>query len=405
LGYIWPEKKPGVEDLIAASEDRMKAWVHGRINEYDRDFLKNKLGGLRKNMTEYIHAKGKGERHTWMDTCLGQFNDAQGYFTKKNYTAGTLCLAFEVATMHLTLLRERVTFKQEIFGDEGNLDYFKRALKETIAEYQNFVQYVGIPGEMRWREDMMDRSHSGYDSIGQEVSTIRDHATREVHQFAKSANRGQGGDQKVLFRYYEKQALNSYEMALKSNIGDPAQLWTLLEPEQANAQPIALDRVTWVGPCTGLLQKKNNEHGAFDEHYNEDRTGTIKKIVVREYNEVDYIKVYYEGHEGSGTGNEKGGEEHVIDVPAGVFIQSVETWWDWELSGIQFNFTNGKSTGRLGNRTNMGKHHEIVSYPGHRLCGIRVYGVYGKKCAMSFAFSPRPDYYSTLVPASSTAGA
>jgi delta endotoxin, N-terminal domain len=391
MGYIWPEKKPGVEDLIAASEDRMKAWVHGRIAEYDREFLKNKLGGLRKNLTEYLNAHGPKERQTWMDGCLMLFNEAQGFFLKKNYTAGTLSLAFDLATMHLALLRERVVYKREIFGDEGNLDHFKKALKDTITAYQRFVQEVGIPGEMAWREDMMEIQYSGVDAINQESHLVRDHATREVHLFAKSANRGMGGDQKVLFRYYKQQALNSYRVALQSNIGDPALLWTLLDPDQAGSRPIPLDRVVWIGPCTGLISKKNNEHGANDNEVREDRAGIIKKIYVREYNDVDYLKVFYEGHEGNGVGNAQGGVEHTLELPAGVFIQRVETWWDWELSGIKFDFTNGNSTGKLGDRKGMGHHYQTASYPGHRLSAVRVDG---RKCAMWFGFSPRPDYYN-----------
>jgi hypothetical protein len=388
MGYIWPEKKPGVEDLIAASEDRMKAWVHGRIAEYDREFLKNKLGGLRKNLTEYLNAQGPKERQTWIDGCLMLFNEAQGFFVKKNYTAGTLSLAFDLATMHLALLRERVVYKREIFGDEGNLEHFKKVLKDTIAVYQRFVQDVGIPGEMAWREEMMEIRHSGPDALNQESHVVRDHASREVHAFSKS---GRSGDQQVLFRYYKQQALNSYRAALQSNVGDPAQLWTLLDPDQAGSRPIPLDRVVWIGPCTGLLSKGNNDHGANDRQVREDRAGIIKKIYVREYNEVDYLKVFYESHEGNGVGNPDGGVEHTIELPAGTFVQRVETWWDWELSGIKFDFTDGKTTGKLGDRKSMGRHYQTASYPGHRLSAVRVDG---SKCAMWFGFSPRPDYYN-----------
>src|SRR5262249_47278294 len=35
VGYIWPESKPTVENLISEAEARMRAWVHGQINAYD----------------------------------------------------------------------------------------------------------------------------------------------------------------------------------------------------------------------------------------------------------------------------------------------------------------------------------------------------------------------------------
>jgi hypothetical protein len=94
---------------------------------------------------------------------------------------------------------------------------------------------------MVWREEMMEVRYSGPDALNQEFHVVRDHAIREVHAFTKSANPGMGGDQKLLFRYYKQQALSSYRAALQSNVGDPAQLWTLLDPDQAGSRPIPLD--------------------------------------------------------------------------------------------------------------------------------------------------------------------
>jgi len=390
VGAIWPEMKPKVEDLIQASEERMKSWVHGRIQEYDRSFLENTMGGLRENLTEYLNARSPAQRGQKFNICLAAFNAAKAHFVKKNYTPGTISLTFDLATMHLALLRERVVHPREILGDDTDVENHKKTLKNTIKDYQDFIKNIAIPGEMKWREKMMAITHGGPDIIGQAFTVVRDHATREVHVFTKSANRGQGGNHTVLFEYYKSQALTSYRLALEANIGDPAQLWTLLDPDQANTQPIPLNRVVWVGPCTGLVNKANNEHGASGHLVNEDRPGLVKKILVREYNEIDYIQLFYDDHTGGGVGNQKGGVEHVIDLPDGVFVHRVESWWDWQLSGIKFHFTNGKDTGKLGDRTGMGQHYQVASYPGHRLSTIRVDD---RKSAMWFGFSPLLDYY------------
>jgi hypothetical protein len=391
--FIWPEKKESVEDLIAASESRMKAWVHGQIADYDRSFLTNKLAGLGKNVKAFLTAESHGERKRWLDNCLAMFNDAQGFYVKKNYTPGTLALVFNVANMHLFLLRERVIHNREIFGKDESLDAFKKELKETIDVYQKFVEQIGIPGEMKWREKMMEISETGPDGLNRANSTVRDHATREVHSFGRGINPGQGGDQTVLLRFYKAQALNGYRNALEINVGDPARLWSLLDPDQANSKPIPLDRVVWVGPCTGVTSKAHNEHGATDEGFHEDRPGFIKKMIVREWNEVDYLRFIYESHEGNGAGNPKGGEEHQVAVENGVFVNRIESWWDWNLSGIKFDFTNGKTTGKLGSRTGMGPHYQVASYPMHRLSAVRMYGHQGEICAVSFGFSPLPNYY------------
>jgi hypothetical protein len=398
VSFIWPETKPKVEDLISESESRMKTWVHGQIAAYERQELQNRLSGLRSNLKEYLKAKDPDMRKRKFDICLGFFNYAKDFFIKdkvEKYTAGTISLAFDLATMHLALLRERVVHTKEIYGNElVDLAEYKKDLKETIETYQRFIKDVAIPGEMLWRNEMMEVKDIPADIIGQAATIIRDYSTHEVQGFYKGTGR-YGGDQSVLARYYQHQARHSYLTALEANIGDPAKLWTLLDPDQANTRPIPLDRVVWVGPCTGLVNKSNNEHGATDRVLVEDRSGIIKKIFVREYNEVDFLQFFYEGYDGGGIGNRNGGEAHTIEVPTGVFIERVETWWDWELSGIKFHFTNGTSTGVLGNRTGMGRSYQSASYPGHRLSTIRMEG-HGQgvgKNAISFGFSPLPNYY------------
>jgi hypothetical protein len=405
VGVIWPEKKPTVEDLVKASEDRMKAWVHGVIDEYDRALLKSKVGSLRHNLKEYLDADEQTERQTWLDTCLGQFNDAQELFIGRKYTPGSVGLALDLATMHLALLRERVVKSKEIFGEKKvGIEKHKQALKDALTDYQKFIRDVAIPGEMKWRESMMDIEDFPQDVLGRASTVIRDHVAREVQSFAKGLGARGGGDHTVLVHYYKEQALNSYRAALQSNVGDPALLWSMLDPDREHVLPIPLDREpVWVGPSTGLVYKANNEHGARDHRW-EDRPGRITKIHVREWNEVDFLKFYYEGHEGNGVGNTGGGAPHDVDVPAGKYITRVETWWDWELSGIRFHFSDGTSAGMFGNRTGLGRHYQSASYPNHRLSAVRIEGTPAyqgrpsKINALWFGFSPLPDYYEPKKP-------
>jgi hypothetical protein len=74
-----------------------------------------------------------------------------------------------------------------------------------------------------------------------------------------------------------------------------------------------------------------------------------------------------------------------------VFVNRVETRWDWELSAIKFDFTDGKSTGKLGSRTGMGPYYQVASYSSRRLSTVRFDD---KKSAMWFGFSPMPGYYT-----------
>lgn len=400
VGVIWPEKKPTVEDLVKASEERMKAWVHGVIDEYDRALLKSKVGSLRHNLKEYLDADEQSERQTWLDTCLGQFNDGKELFIGRKYTPGSVGLVADLATMHLALLRERVVKSKEIFGEKKvNIEKHKQALKDAITDYQGFIRNVAVPGEMKWRESMMEIVDLPQDALGRISTVIRDHVAREVQSFAKGLGAGAGGDHTVLVHYYKEQALNSYRAALQRNVGDPALLWSMLDPDREHVLPIPLDREpVWVGPSTGLVYKEHNEHGARHDRW-EDRPGRLSKVHVRAGNEVDFLKFYYDGHEGNGVGNTGGGAPHDVGVPEGKYITRVETWWDWELSGIKFHFSDGTSAGPFGNRTGLGRHYQSAAYPNHRLSAVRIEGSpayrgqHSKINALWFGFSPLPDYY------------
>lgn len=119
LGYLWPEKKPKAEDLIEAAESRMKAWVHGQIADYERKELKINLAGLHENLKEYTNAKSPEARKRWFDTCLAFFNFSKGFFIRESvdqYSPGTISLAFDLAAMHLAMLRERVVHTRDIYG-------------------------------------------------------------------------------------------------------------------------------------------------------------------------------------------------------------------------------------------------------------------------------------------------
>lgn len=114
VGIIWQEQKPKVDDLIEKSEERMRSWVRGQINDLKREDLKNLSDGLVNNLTEYFSAKSPEKRLYWLRNNISHFNVNMPYFTNKNYTVGTVGIGVEIATMHIALLRERVLFADEL---------------------------------------------------------------------------------------------------------------------------------------------------------------------------------------------------------------------------------------------------------------------------------------------------
>src|SRR6185312_1749721 len=147
--------------------------------------------------------------------------------------------------------------------------------------------------------------------------------------------------------YYLAQAKNSYELELRKNVVDVSKLWSLFDPDQEKTHPIALDRVLWAGPLSGLSFMTGNEHDFGFGDVLEDASGQIEEIYVREYNKIDKLQFNFKGRKGHAVGGD-GGEAHTIKVKEGTYLTRIETWWDFDLHGIRFGFSDGSCTGTLG---------------------------------------------------------
>ncbi len=394
IGFLWEEIKPDVDDLITASEMRMKAWVHGQIAQYDRDLLKHFLIGLHTNMDTYIRMKDPASKMEWMNNCLGHFNMSQAFFTKQDYTLGTLAMGFDLATLHISLLRERVLFADQLGIAQVDRPGNAEELTKVIKLYQDFVHKVAIPAELQWRKDQIAVSTSNIDILGGQSIIISDHSVRQVQGFSAHPYGRTSNNIQYQKEIYLRQAASSVEMAMQANVGDPARLWTRLDPSQADSRPIDLDRTSWVGPCSGLIYKKGNEHDA-SKDVKLSTTGRIIGIDIRAANEVDYIRLRYDDGREAAIGAPQNGRPNSVELPDGVYVTRVDTWWDWELVAIQFYLSDGTKTAQFGNDKKTGYHHQVASLEAHMMTGIQLEGSHAASVgsAMSVAFQPAPGFY------------
>jgi hypothetical protein len=388
VGFIWPEKK---EDLIKESEERMKKWVRGQIDALSRTFINDTLKGLRDNLVDYSKMIDQQLRMGAYENAVAAFGREKYHFLRGTYVPGTISMIADFFSLHLALLREQVAHTKEIYGDRKvNPGDFKEKLKNTIKEYQDYIEKVALPGELKWRDEQIDREPNKGRS-GYPVSYyLRDRVTRQIHSFSYTGrNQLKQGPPEVCVNYYIAQAKNSYELELRKNVVDASKLWSLFDPEQENTKPIPMDRVIWAGPHAGLSFMVGNEHDfAYNDHV-ADTPGQIEEIRVREYNKIDRLQLRYKSRDGNAIGG-NGGEAHNIPVKDGNPITRVETWWDFDLHGIKFDFKDGSTTNRLGNRRNGGKFHQIASYPDHYVSAIKI----GKRLhELHIGFSPMPNYY------------
>lgn len=388
VGFVWPEQKP---DLIKESEERMKQWVRGQIESYDTTTLRTTLEGLKKNLVTYSHAQDQEIRSQHYIDIVNAFDRVQPAFLKKPYTRGTIGLIGDVAPLHLALLREQVVFTKDIYGDRKvDLGSFKARLNEAIKEYQDYLENVALPEELKWRDSQIDREPNKGRSNFPVAYYLRDRVTRQIHYFSYTGrSQLKQGPPEVCVNYYIGQAKNSYELELRKNVLDPSKLWSLFDPEREKTQPIPMDRVIWSGPLAGLSFMIGNEHDFAFGDVAVDSPGKLKEIYVREFNKIDKLQFKYKDHNGSVVGGD-GGEPHNINVKDGVFVTRIETWWDFDLHGIKFDFSDGSSTGRLGNRGNGGKVHQTASYTNHYVSAVKI----GKRFQeLQVGFSPMPNYY------------
>jgi hypothetical protein len=390
LGFLWSEEKT---DLVAASEQRMKQWVQGRFEDYDRQFLQAKLSGLRRLLDEYRNASDIPERARWFDASLGACEQALPFFTEREFTPGTSALATALGTIHLTLLRERVVHPNELFDDKHvNMENFRKSLKNTLKTYQDYILNVAVPGELKSRQERIVETYFGKTQSAGPIF-LRDWATREVHRFrfSSQANSNRIQDQSVCVKYYREQAEGSLARQLQENVVHTALLWTLLDPDQQNTHPLPLDGMTWSSALAGLGYMYGNTHL---HDYNDavvKKTGRITEITVFEDGAIHGLG--FKGTEHSSDHNvSTKGRKHAVKVPANAFLTSIETWFDYELFAIKFHFSDGTSQGPFGTPAR-GKVHQTAEFPLHHITAI---GIGQRMQELRCGFTPFPDYYERL---------
>lgn len=376
LDKIWPSGD-SVDDLIKASEERMKAWVNGQFAAYDRKLLSNIFAGLQSNLKEYVRATqgtNREQKATWQTACIQAFNGLQNLFTNPLDHVGVLPLAREFAFAHIEILRDRVEFATEIYGEGVNQSGFADTLSETIARYQKYFLETACPAVMAWRRDQIAIHNP--EGIGGNPHFRLIDTGREVKG---DIYRG-GRDVAEQYRAYY---LNEIDIHLQENIRDVVQAWSLRDPKTAGKDPLPKNRVTWIGPV-GISQWNflDNQHGFPLNQGLRSVQSPIVHILIKHGVIVDFIWVRDGGSQYEGTkrrglmvGNDKGGAKAQFQVPAGQYIRAVDTYWNYTCMAIEFHYTNGTSSGRFGLGDNRPSHKHQATYGGdHILQSVAIYG-------------------------------
>jgi hypothetical protein len=396
VSLIWPDPE-SVEKLIKKSEERMKEWVkleiEQRLAKYDTEKLKSLLEGLRSNLREYVNA-APGKRNQWMDTCISQFNLLKPTFTNPADYHGSLPLVQSAGSLHISLLRERAVYYDEIYKGDLGSEYHKKTvqddLTQTISDYRDFVINKACPKVIEARKN--------------QITIQNPDPPRWMFHRLTDAGRGigvhvySGGGN--LVEQYKDFFINDLEVKLQKDVKDVALLWTLLDPNSKDKEPIPRDRVVWAGPV-GITQHdiQRSDHGLVVANgYTKNVQTPVDKILLKHGDIIDFIWIW-SGNKYDPNGTPRGirvgddrpghGVKADIVVPQGEYIKQIDTYWNYVCTGIQFHFTNGTSSQVFGRGSDRGQLFK-AAYPDHVLKSIAVYGNAAGIGEMYFGFSPSP---------------
>lgn len=422
ISFIWRE--PSVESLIAKSERRMKRLIRSEIRNQVLSFQGGSLGGVRDNLQEYVTAVSSSERQRWLASCLSQFNLVKNQFTNQSgdYIPGSIYLVFDLATLHLGLLRERVVHAEEIFaGEKINHDSLLQALVDTIEHYRQYIQYAfeqeineRLINQIEWKsENAIDFSTDGNRTLWDRRVTvgnvsITDFVRGEIHRFSVDGgfnafienrpNEEQMTRIQPLIDNYFDQIRNELSLQLQQDIVLPSRLWDWLNPELANSNPISLSNVISVGPLSGLAFGRWNLEKFDSPSYVEDDPGRIYKVQIATImaDQIARLVFHYVGDDGEthrSFGDEVVDSSFIteeIEIPKGKYLVKVETWWDKYLAAIKFHLSDGTSSKKIG-KSKKADHYQVATFPHHYICQA----FHGKRReAMKFGFRLMPEFYN-----------
>lgn len=411
---IWPE--PSAQSLVAAMERRMRWLIRASVNRLDLANQTAFLNAARENLRQYVNAAGPRQRFAALTQALGHFTVTKELMTNsvKSYAPGTAHLVLQLAVLHLALLRERVVFEKEIFGDEPvNSAENRRDLTRAIAEYRTFL-LGAIDQELAERDRQMELAFAiGFEVIDVHTQVdltnglLTDEARRRIHRFSVEGafnvtveqEPGKLGDPiRFMAEIYRRQMKNALRLQLRLDIEIPAQLLATFDPDFQGNKILDYEQLVQGGPLSGIPQMRflasNMQGGTLQTH----APGRIRRVrVLSMVGGLSLIPVLtVEGKDGKQRDSLEGVSPNspffVYDrkLPANVTLNRIETSWDTYLKGLKFSFSDGSESPRIGTFADT-HHKQVAELPGHYVSQIEL-----DNGLMNVGFQLHPDFVERL---------
>ncbi|XP_056425027.1 uncharacterized protein LOC130366730 [Hyla sarda] len=381
LNTFWPDSEPDIWSLI---KDQVEGLIDEKILDYELQERNNEIGAIKRTMEMYVDAQIK-EKGSLMSTMIHACNELCIKLTQSKNSVQFIPLVVTHSTLHLLILKERLLHGKEMY-DEDNTPVWRKELVNQISKYKDYIKDI-YSKWVEWRNSQ----------IIVELGKSLEHVIAPLVTVFKYVSYGKVYDQLGTETIYfnDKNYLGndkeyfrpSCEVVKKKMFGfRNGEMLQILVPtfyldnfipgneDNPSVIPSSMSIASF-GPISPELDGGKRKPIFYSPDDDNTWGGDVTRISVREYNIIEGFQVFYSTGAGLICGSSFGATVHKIYLHDRR-VQSMKFCYNrCSQVEVTIGFSNGQSTGRLGNR---GGWDDVTCVD---TGGIDTYGLYNIRAA------------------------
>ncbi|XP_053321067.1 uncharacterized protein LOC128492514 [Spea bombifrons] len=356
LKIFWPESEVDIWSLI---KDQVEHLVDKKILEFELQERQNEIRALQKTMEMYVEAQVR-EKGSLMSSMIHASNELFYKLTQSSNKPQLIPLLVTHSAQHLIILKERLLHGKEMY-EEDNSKIWKSDLESQIKLYKDSFT-SGYSAWIEWRKGriIVDVGVHTYPMPvppffrWEPYGRVHDEITGHEHKFFYTPIVGPNEPnffkticetvKKNLFSIQNGQMLQLLVTTFYLDNFVPG------KEDDPSVIPPSMATATF-GPISPGIQMAFSERYVIYSPGNDNNNyGEITDVYVWEWNQIDGLQFFYERGSGWFSGKSGGGFKHEVSV-ANKHIKSLKVCINnCNVIELTIGFSNGESTGRLGNR-------------------------------------------------------
>ncbi|XP_063786825.1 uncharacterized protein LOC134935903 [Pseudophryne corroboree] len=378
LKVFWPSSEPDIWSLI---KDQVEGLVDQKILEFELQERNNEIRALQKTMQMYVEAQIR-EKGSLMSTMVHASNELFFKLTDSKNSVQLIPLLVTHSTQHLTILKERLLHGKEMYCQD-NSQVWKSDLEYQISTYKDSINTIYLKW-VEWRKAKITLDiglHTPPTTIPpffrfEPYGNVYDELTKESANYLHSGLNGPN-DKNYFRKICEAVKKNMFSVQngeILQILVTSFYLDNFIPGNEDNPSviPASMSKASF-GPISPSVQVlRNDKFRLFTPGDDNTRNGEVTGFNVREWNILDGFQVLYSTHSGAFIGNRGGGALHEVRLNNKRAKSLKFCANNCDMIEVTIGFSNGESTGRLGNRG--GWRVECVNTG-----GIDLYGLYNAR--------------------------